>query len=124
MHPVWISVVSNYTRNQKSHPVGMVMQFKNAEKGSLRESTAATELARTILHRRHLDDSVKLIGEILFAGENSVEKLTAVRPAGSVVVDDWACLKSMVRMLHIACPKLLLSSAGFLLVSTLLCSNM
>jgi legumain len=76
----------------------MVMQFKNAEKGSLRESTAATELARTILHRRHLDDSVKLIGEILFAGENSVEKLTAVRPAGTVVVDDWACLKTMVRM--------------------------
>jgi hypothetical protein len=66
----------------------MVMQFKNAEKGSLRESTAATELARTILHRRHLDDSVKLIGE----------KLTAVRPAGTVVVDDWACLKTMVRM--------------------------
>ena len=73
------------------------MQLQNAEKGSLRESTAATELARTILHRRHLDDSVKLIGEILFAGENSLEKLTAVRPAGTVVVDDWACLKTMVR---------------------------
>jgi legumain len=81
-------------------------KFKNAEKGSLRESTAATELARTILHRRHLDDSVKLIGEILFAGENSVEKLTAVRPAGTVVVDDWACLKTMVRNFEASCGSL------------------
>jgi legumain len=78
-------------------------KFQNAEKGSLRESTAATELARTILHRRHLDDSVKFIGEILFAGENSVEKLTAVRPAGTVVVDDWACLKTMVRTFEASC---------------------
>lgn len=73
------------------------MQFTNAEKGSLREANAAEELARTILHRKHLDDSVKFIGEILFAGENSIEKLNEVRPAGTVLVDDWACLKTMVR---------------------------
>jgi len=73
------------------------MQFTNAEKGSLREAAAAEELARTILHRKHLDDSVKLIGEILF--ENSVEKLNEVRPAGTVLVDDWACLKAMVSII-------------------------
>jgi legumain len=76
-------------------------KFTNAEKGSLREATAAEELARTILHRKHLDDSVKLIGEILF--ENSVEKLNEVRPAGTVLVDDWACLKSMVRTYEASC---------------------
>lgn len=77
-----------------------VIQFANAEKGSLREAHAAEELARTILHRRHLDDSVKVIGEILFAGENGIDKLNEVRPAGSVLVDDWACLKTMVRIIH------------------------
>jgi legumain len=92
------------------------MQYYHAEKGSLRKTRAGRELSRTIVHRKHLDDSVKLIGEMLFGLESGLQKLTAVRPAGSVVVDDWACLKSMVRMLHIACPKLLLSSAGFLLV--------
>lgn len=76
-------------------------KFTNAEKGSLREAAAAEELARTILHRKHLDDSVKLIGEILF--ENSIEKLNEVRPAGTVLVDDWACLKAMVRTYEASC---------------------
>lgn len=75
------------------------MQFYNAKKGSLREANAASELAKTILHRRHLDDSVRLIGELLFAGEDALQKLGAVRPAGSVVVDDWACLKNMVSLI-------------------------
>lgn len=74
----------------------MELQFTNAEKGSWREANAAEELANTIKHRRHLDDSVKLIGEIMFAGENG-DKLNEVRPAGSVLVDDWACLRTMVR---------------------------
>lgn len=80
-----------------------MLQFRNAVKGSLREANAATELAKTIVHRKHLDDSVQLIGEILFAGENALEKLTAVRPAGSVVVDDWACLKTMVSSTLVLC---------------------
>ena len=80
-----------------------VMQYYNAEKGSLRKSMAGRELSRTIVHRKHLDDSVKLIGEILFGREDGFEKLTAVRPAGMVVVDDWDCLKGMVRKLHSAC---------------------
>jgi legumain len=54
------------------------------------------ELVNTLAHRAHLDNSVKRIGELLFGFENGVEKLTTVRPAGQVLVDDWACLKSMV----------------------------
>jgi legumain len=77
-------------------------KFTNAEKGSWREANAAEELAKTIKHRRHLDDSVKLIGEIMFAGENS-DKLNEVRPAGSVLVDDWACLRTMVRTFEAKC---------------------
>lgn len=77
-------------------------KFTNAEKGSWREANAAEELAKTIKHRRHLDDSVKLIGEIMFAGENG-DKLNEVRPAGSVLVDDWACLRTMVRTFEASC---------------------
>lgn len=99
------------------------MQYYNAEKGSLRKASAGRELSRTILHRKHLDNSMKLIGEILFGQENGLEKLTAVRPAGTVVVDDWACLKSMVRMLHTACYKFLLSSEyRNLFIKGLLCN--
>lgn len=73
------------------------MQYYKAEEGSVRKASAGRELSRTIVHRKHLDESVKLIGEVLFGWENGAEKLGAVRPPGSVVVDDWACLKAMVR---------------------------
>ncbi|KAG0554834.1 hypothetical protein KC19_12G123300 [Ceratodon purpureus] len=78
-------------------------KYYKAEKGSLRKSLAGRQLSRTIVHRKHLDNSVKLIGEILFGSENGLEKLTAVRPAGTVVVDDWACLKGMVRTFEASC---------------------
>jgi legumain len=58
------------------------------------------ELTRTIAHRMHVDESVKLIGEFLFGLDTSLKTLEAVRPAGEVLVDDWACLKSMVRGLE------------------------
>ena len=58
------------------------------------------ELTRIITHRMHVDKSVKLIGEFLFGLETSFKTLEAVRLAGEVLVDDWACLKSMVRGLE------------------------
>lgn len=73
------------------------MQYYSAAEGSTKKAHAGMELARTIAQRMHLDNSVKLIGELLFGHENSLQTLKAVRPAGQVLVNDWACLKSMVR---------------------------
>lgn len=47
-------------------------------------------------HRMHLDDSIKLIGKLLFGIEKGPEMLKTVRPAGQPLVDDWHCLKTLV----------------------------
>lgn len=47
-------------------------------------------------HRVHIDNSVKLIGKLLFGIEKGPEVLDAIRPAGRPLVDDWDCLKNMV----------------------------
>ncbi|XP_024382719.1 vacuolar-processing enzyme isoform X2 [Physcomitrium patens] len=102
LSPVNSDIVTHVPQRE-ADLVHLKHKFYNAKKGSLREANAASELAKTILHRRHLDDSVRLIGELLFAGEDALQKLGAVRPAGSVVVDDWACLKNMVRIFEASC---------------------
>lgn len=73
------------------------MQYYGAAEGSTLKAHAGMELTRTIAHRMQLDNSVKLIGDLLFGLDASPTILAAVRPAGQVLVDDWACLKSMVR---------------------------
>lgn len=78
-------------------------KYHRAAPGSVRKANAGVELVNTLAHRAHLDNSVKRIGELLFGFENGVEKLTTVRPAGQVLVDDWACLKSMVRTFERSC---------------------
>jgi len=75
------------------------VQYYSEAEGSIRKAQAGMELTRTIAHRMHVDNSVKLVGELLFGHEAGQRTLQAVRPAGRVLVDDWACLKSMVRKL-------------------------
>lgn len=48
-------------------------------------------------HRTHIDNSFKLIGKLLFGIEKSPRVLNTVRSTGEPLVDDWNCLKSMVR---------------------------
>lgn len=44
----------------------------------------------------HLDNSIALVGKLLFGIKKGPEVLTSVRPAGQPLVDDWDCLKSYV----------------------------
>jgi legumain len=76
-----------------------VLQYHKAVEGSTRKAKAGEELVNTMAHRMHLDSSVELIGNLLFGTDVGASKLNAVRPAGQVLVDDWDCLKSMVRRL-------------------------
>jgi legumain len=73
-------------------------KYHKAVEGSTRKSKAGEELVNTMAHRMHLDSSVELIGNLLFGTDVGASKLNAVRPAGQVLVDDWDCLKSMVRL--------------------------
>jgi legumain len=74
------------------------LQYHSAAEGSTRKLKAGEELVNTMAYRMHLDNSVELIGNLLFGSEAGPSKLNAIRPAGQVLVDDWDCLKSMVRL--------------------------
>lgn len=47
-------------------------------------------------HRMHIDDSIALVGRLLFGIEKGPDVLIRVRPTGEPLVDDWNCLKSFV----------------------------
>lgn len=49
----------------------------------------------------HLDESMKLVGKLLFGMEKGPEVLKKVRPAGQPLVDDWRCLKKLVIITHL-----------------------
>ncbi|CAL9083901.1 unnamed protein product, partial [Musa acuminata var. zebrina] len=56
--------------------------------------------SQVISHRLHVDNSIEFIGKLLFGSKQGSEVLKTVRPAGQPLVDDWSCLKSMVRLLN------------------------
>lgn len=57
---------------------------------------AQKQFHEAMSHRMHLDDSIELVGKLLFGIEKGPKVLMAVRPAGQPVVDDWQCLKTLV----------------------------
>lgn len=69
--------------------------------GSSRKSVAQKQILEAMSHRMHIDDSMKLIGKLLFGIEEGPKLLNSVRPAGQPLVDDWDCLKTLVPFLLI-----------------------
>ncbi|GMY28837.1 vacuolar-processing enzyme-like [Fagus crenata] len=78
-------------------------KFRKAPEGSPRKIEAQKQFVEAMSHRMHLDNSVKLIGKLLFGIEKGPEVLTTVRPAGRPLVDDWDCLKTLVRTFEAHC---------------------
>ena len=68
------------------------------KEGSNEKLEAQKELVNEMSYRMHLDNSVTLIGKILFGDEEGPRILNAIRSQGTVLVDDWSCLKSMVNL--------------------------
>ncbi|RDX72677.1 hypothetical protein CR513_47798 [Mucuna pruriens] len=64
------------------------------------------QIAETVKHRKHLDGSVELIGVLLYGPGKGSSVLQSVRAPGLPLVDDWACLKSMVRVFETHCGSL------------------
>ncbi|TXG51095.1 hypothetical protein EZV62_023619 [Acer yangbiense] len=98
-------------------PVGVVNQrdadllflwhmYKNAENGSEKKSRVLKQITETERHRIHLDGSVELIGVLLYGPREGSTLLNAVRAPGLPLVDDWQCLKSMVRVFETHCGSL------------------
>ncbi|KAF6164298.1 hypothetical protein GIB67_010268 [Kingdonia uniflora] len=81
-------------------------KFRKSPEGSPRKFEAQKKFFDVMAHRTHIDHSVELMGKLLFGYENGPEVLNAVRPAGKPLVEDWDCLKIMVRAFETHCGSL------------------
>ncbi|XP_073008107.1 vacuolar-processing enzyme-like [Typha latifolia] len=81
-------------------------KYRRSPEGSSKKVDAQKELLEVMAHRLHVDNSIKLIGNLLFGSDEGSKVLTAVRPTGRPLVDDWGCLKSMVRTFETHCGSL------------------
>ncbi|KAL3498572.1 hypothetical protein ACH5RR_041304 [Cinchona calisaya] len=78
-------------------------KFTKAPEGSARKFEAQKQVVEAMSHRMHIDNSIKLIGKLLFGIEKGPEILKTVRPAGQPLTDEWECLKSLVRTFETQC---------------------
>ncbi|KAG6423392.1 hypothetical protein SASPL_113787 [Salvia splendens] len=81
-------------------------KFSKAPEGSTRKFESQQQLTEAMTHRTHVDNNIKLIGKLLFGIERGPKVLNNVRPAGEPLVDDWNCLKSLVRKFETYCGSL------------------
>ncbi|XP_024958795.1 vacuolar-processing enzyme-like [Cynara cardunculus var. scolymus] len=81
-------------------------KYRKAPEGSSRKTESWRQLAEAMSHRMHIDISIKLVGKVLFGMKKGVEILDGVRPAGQPLVDDWDCLKTLVRSFETHCGSL------------------
>ncbi|KAK9102232.1 hypothetical protein Sjap_019486 [Stephania japonica] len=81
-------------------------KYNKAPEGSSEKLKAQKNLHDVMRHRVHVDNSVNLIGELLFGYEEGERILKFVRPAGQPLVNDWACLKNMVSTFETHCGSL------------------
>jgi len=81
-------------------------KYQKAPEGSDRKTESRKQFAEAMAHRMHIDASIKLLGKVLFGLEKGPEVLNAVRPTGEPLVDDWDCLKTLVRTFETHCGSL------------------
>ncbi|PQQ09621.1 vacuolar-processing enzyme [Prunus yedoensis var. nudiflora] len=80
--------------------------YRKAPEGSPRKIQAQKDFVEAMSHRMHMDQTMKLIGKLLFGIKKGPEVLNTVRPARQPLVDDWDCLKTMVRSYETYCGSL------------------
>ncbi|KAJ8643317.1 hypothetical protein MRB53_005065 [Persea americana] len=78
-------------------------KFRKSPEGSSKKLDAQKQLLGVMSHRLHIDNSMELVGKLLFGSQRSLEVLKTVRPAGQPLVDNWNCLKGMVRTFEMNC---------------------
>ncbi|TVT98036.1 hypothetical protein EJB05_56669 [Eragrostis curvula] len=84
----------------------MWKRYEQLNGGSEEKLSALKEIKETVKHRKHLDSSIDFIGRLIFGFESGPSVLEAVRSSGQPLVDDWDCLKSMVRIFESHCGSL------------------
>lgn len=72
-------------------------QYKRSPENSVKKAEIFKQISRTMAQRAHLADSIDMIGKVLFDPGQSNSVLNSRRDPGLPLVDDWDCLKSMVK---------------------------
>ncbi|XP_010526069.1 PREDICTED: vacuolar-processing enzyme gamma-isozyme-like [Tarenaya hassleriana] len=101
-----LTLPSRVTNQRDADLVHFWDKYRKAPEGSVRKVQSQKQVIEVMSHRMHVDNSIKLIGKLLFGIEKGPEVLDHVRPAGQPVVDDWSCLKAMVRAYEKHCGSL------------------
>ncbi|CAK7323789.1 unnamed protein product [Dovyalis caffra] len=78
-------------------------RYSKAPDGSDKKAEAHKDLLRLHSHIRHVDRSINHIAAILFGDENAANLMKFVRPSGQPLVDDWDCLKGLVKAYEKQC---------------------
>ncbi|PIM99077.1 Legumain [Handroanthus impetiginosus] len=81
-------------------------RYKKLEQSTEEKAELLKLITDTRLHRKHLDNSVDIVGLVLFGPEKGPSVLKSVRGHGLPLADDWDCLKSMVRLFESHCGSL------------------
>uniref|UniRef100_A0ACD5V335 Uncharacterized protein n=1 Tax=Avena sativa TaxID=4498 RepID=A0ACD5V335_AVESA len=84
----------------------MWKRYEQLNEGSEEKLRVLREIKETVVHRKHLDSSIDFIGKLVFGFENGPSVLEAPRNPGQPLVDDWDCLKRMVRVFESQCGSL------------------
>ncbi|KAG6468444.1 hypothetical protein ZIOFF_073129 [Zingiber officinale] len=72
--------------------------YERLEEGSNKKKEILTEM---MMHRAHLDNSIELIGNLIFGSDVAPSVLKTVRPSGQALVDDWVCLKTVLSQTYV-----------------------
>lgn len=81
-------------------------RYQQLSENSKERKGVLKEMIEMMVHRDHLDSSIELIGKLIFGAEKGASIIYSTRPANHPVVDDWNCLKSMVRSFESRCGSL------------------
>ncbi|XP_062227432.1 vacuolar-processing enzyme beta-isozyme 1-like [Phragmites australis] len=81
-------------------------RYEQLNGGSEEKMRVLREIKVPVAHRKHLYSSIDFIGKLVFGFENGPSMLEAVRTSGQPLVDDWDCLKRVVRISESECGSL------------------
>nr|XP_043628400.1 vacuolar-processing enzyme-like [Erigeron canadensis] len=85
---------------------GMRQKYNRLEDGSQEKQELYENINKISAHRSHLDTSVAKIEGYLLGNKQGSSIINSVRSQGSALVDDWGCLKSMIRTYETYCGSL------------------
>ncbi|KAL6903423.1 hypothetical protein ACP4OV_004236 [Aristida adscensionis] len=98
-------------------------RYEQLNEGSEEKTSALLEIKEIVEHRKHLDNSIDFIGRLIFGYEKGPSTLGALRMSGQPLVDDWDCLKRMVRVFESHCGSLTQYGMKYMRAFANICNN-